>query len=158
MHLLLKPCFKKSYNCKILNKCSSVIMKYYKFIGISACVLIVVSCFLPWTYYADLNKSFTGFFTEQNIYGKPGKVFVFFAVCSAVLILLNKIWAKRTLIFFAALNIGYLIKTYVLFTTCYSTICPVKLFGFYLLMFSCIVLVITSVLPNLKLEEKVEEE
>jgi len=134
------------------------LMKYYKLIGFSACILLVISCFLPWTYYADLNKSFTGFFTEQNIYGKPGKVFIFFAVCSAVFIFLDKIWAKRTLVFLAALNIGYLIKTYVLFTTCYSAICPQKLYGLYLLILSCIVLTIVSIFPNLKLQENDPEE
>lgn len=128
-------------------------MKYYKFIGLSACVLLVISCFLPWTYYSDLNKSFTGFFSEQNIYGKPGKVFIFFAVCSAILIFLDKIWAKRALVFLAAINLAYLIKTYVLFTTCYSTVCPVKLWGLYLLMASCVLLVIVSIFPNLKLQE-----
>ena len=133
-------------------------MKYYKLIGISACVLLIISSFLPWAYYDDLHKTFTGFYTEQNIYGKPGKVFIFLAVCSAALIVINKIWAKRTLIFLAALNIGYLIKTYVLFTTCYSTVCPVKLFGLYLLIFSSVMLAIVAVLPKLKLEEKVTEE
>jgi len=133
-------------------------MKYYKFIGLSACVLLVISCFLPWTYYSDLNKSFTGFFSEQNIYGKPGKVFIFFAVCSAILIFLDKIWAKRALIFLAAINLAYLIKTYVLFTTCYSTVCPVKLWGLYLLMASCVLLVIVSIFPNLKLQESEPQE
>lgn len=133
-------------------------MKYYKLIGISACVLLIISSFLPWAYYDDLHKTFTGFYTEQNIYGKPGKVFIFLAVCSVALIVINKIWAKRTLIFLAALNIGYLIKTYVLFTTCYSTVCPVKLFGLYLLIFSSVMLAIVAVLPKLKLEEKVTEE
>ena len=133
-------------------------MKYYKLVGISACILLIVSCFLPWTYYGDLDKTFTGFYTEQNIYGKPGKVFIFLAICSAILIIVNKIWAKRTLIFLAALNIGYLIKTYVLFTTCYSTVCPVKLWGLYLLIFSSVMLAVVSVLPNLKLEEKITEE
>ena len=133
-------------------------MKYYKLVGISACILLIVSCFLPWTYYGDLDKTFTGFYTEQNIYGKPGKVFIFLAICSAILIIVNKIWAKRTLIFLAALNIGYLIKTYVLFTTCYSTVCPVKLWGLYLLIFSSVMLAVVSVLPNLKLDEKISEE
>ncbi len=128
-------------------------MKYYKLIGFSACILLVISCFLPWAFYADLQKSFTGFYSEQNIYGKPGKVFIFFAVASAILIFLDKIWAKRTLIFFAALNIGYLIKTYVLFTTCYAAECPKKEYGLYLLMLSCILLAIVSVLPNLKIQE-----
>ena len=131
-------------------------MKYYKIIGLLACVLLVIACFLPWAYYADLHESFTGFYTHENIYGKPGKVFIFFAVCSAVFISLNKVWAKRTLIFFAALNIGYLIKTYVLFTSCYSTICPQKEYGFYLLMVSSIALAVVSVLPNLKVEQTIE--
>jgi uncharacterized membrane protein len=99
-------------------------MKYYKVIGLLACIALVVSCFLPWAYYPDLNKSFTGFFTEQNIYGKPGIVFSFFAAVSVILVFINKIWAKRTLIFFAALNLGYLLKTYVIFTACYKGYCP----------------------------------
>ena len=123
-------------------------MKYYKTIGIIACVLLVISCFLPWTYYADLNKSFTGFFTEQNIYGKPGKVFIFLAVSSAILILLDKIWAKRTLLFITAINVAYLIKTYVLFTTCYNTICPQKEYGFFVLMLSVIMLIVVSLFPD----------
>lgn len=123
-------------------------MKYYKIIGIIACTLLVISCFLPWTYYADLNKSFTGFFTEQNIYGKPGKVFIFLAVSSAILILLDKIWAKRTLLFITAINVAYLIKTYVLFTTCYNTICPQKEYGFFVLMLSVIMLIVVSLFPD----------
>jgi len=133
-------------------------MKYYKPIGFLACLLLAVSCFLPWAYYPDLHKSFTGFFSEQNIYGKPGKVFVFLAVCSVVLIFFDKIWAKRTLIFLAAINIGYLLKTYVLFTSCYSTFCPQKQYGLYLLIAGCVLLMIVSIFPDLKLEVKDEEE
>jgi hypothetical protein len=102
-------------------------MKYYKVLGLLACAVVAISCFLPWTFYPDLNKSFTGFFSEENMYGKPGKVFIFLAIISAALILINRIWAKRVLLFVAAINIAYLIKSYVLFTTCYSALCPVKL-------------------------------
>ena len=70
-------------------------MKYYKWIGWSSSVLLIVSCFTPWAYYADLNKNFTGFFSEQNIYGKPAMFFVFFAIVSIVLIYLDKVWAKK---------------------------------------------------------------
>jgi uncharacterized membrane protein YjjP (DUF1212 family) len=129
-------------------------MKYYKLTGLLACLLLTVSCFLPWAYYPDLHKSFTGFFSEQNMYGKPAKVFIFFAISSLILILLNKVWAKRTLIFFAALNIGYLLKTYVIFTSCYNTYCPQKQYGLYLLIISCVVLMVVSFFPDLKLEIK----
>ncbi len=112
---------------------------------------------MPWAYYADLHKSFTGFFSEQNMYGKPGIVFVFIAVCTAILIYLDKLWAKKTLIFLAALNIGYLIKTYVLFTSCYSAICPQKEYGLYLLIFSSVLLLIVTFFPDIKIGDSIEE-
>ncbi|MEO9209517.1 MAG: hypothetical protein ABI208_00380 [Ginsengibacter sp.] len=133
-------------------------MKNYKVIGIIACTLLVISCFLPWTHYADLNKSFTGFFTEQNIYGKPGKVFIFLAICSALLIVLDKIWAKRTLLFVTAINVAYLIRTYVLFTTCYDTICPQKEYGFFVLMLSVVMLIAVSLFPDMKVIVSKEED
>lgn len=78
-------------------------------------------------------------------------MFFFFAISSLILIFMNKIWAKRTLIFFAALNIGYLLKTYVIFTSCYNTYCPQKQYGLYLLILSSVVLMIVSFFPDLKL-------
>jgi hypothetical protein len=133
-------------------------MKYYKIFGLLACIALAVSCFLPWAYYPDLHKSFTGFFSEQNIYGKPGKVFIFFAVVSVILILIDKIWAKRALVLFAVLNIGYLLKTYVIFTSCYSAYCPDKQYGLYFLIISCLALLVVSIFPNLKVDIKEEEE
>lgn len=132
-------------------------MKYYKQIGFLACLLLVISCFLPWAYYTDLHTSFNGFYSEQSIYGKPGKVFIFFAVCLGVLLIIDKVWAKRTSIFIAAFNLGYLIKTYVLFTSCYNTFCPQKEYGLYLLILSCIVLMMVSIFPDLKIEDNNDE-
>lgn len=129
-------------------------MKYYKVFGLIACAVVAISCFLPWTYYADLNKSFTGFFSEVNMYGKPGKVFIFLAVVSASLILINRIWAKRVLLFVAAINVAYLIKTYVLFTTCYAALCPVKQYGLYLLMASTILLLVVSIFPDMEVKKE----
>jgi hypothetical protein len=125
-------------------------MKYYKWIGWFASALLIVSCFMPWAYYANLNKNFTGFFSEQNFYGKPAMFFIFFAIVSILLIYLDKVWAKRTHIFLAALNIGYLIKTYILFTSCYNAYCPEKRLGLYLLILSSAVLMIVSIFPDMK--------
>ncbi|MGN6602808.1 MAG: hypothetical protein ACTHK8_10180 [Ginsengibacter sp.] len=133
-------------------------MKYYKPLGFLASIVLVISCFLPWAYYPDLQKSFTGFFTEQNMYGKPGMVFVFFAVVSVILIFINKIWAKRTLIFFAALNAGYLLKTYVIYTSCYRGYCPDKQYGIYLLIISCVTLLVVSFFPDLKVTDNKSDE
>ena len=129
-----------------------LIMKHYKWIGSCFSALLIASCLMPWTYYKDLNKNFTGFFSEQNIYGKPAVFFIFFAIASIVMIHIDKVWAKRAHIFLAALNLGYLIKTYILFTACYNAYCPEKKTGLYLLVLSSAVLMIISVFPNTKVE------
>ena len=132
-------------------------MKYYKWIGLCASAALIVSCFIPWTYYADLNKNFTGFFSEQNMYGKPAMFFIFFGTVSILLIYLDTIWAKRIHIFLAALNVGYLIKTYILFTSCYNAYCPEKKFGLYLLILSSVVLMIVSIFPDMKVLKSNDE-
>lgn len=132
-------------------------MKHYKWIGWCACALLVISCFIPWAYYGDLGKNFTGLFSEKNIYGKPGLLFIFFAVASTWLIYLDKVWAKRTHIFLAAFNLGYLIKTYILFTSCYNAYCPEKKFGLYLLILSSVVLMVVAIFPDVKLAKVPDE-
>jgi hypothetical protein len=128
-------------------------LKIIKWAGLIACVVLIIACFLPWTYHADINKTFTGFFSEKNAYGKPGKFLIFYAVVSALLILLQKVWAKRVHIFFAALTVGYAIKTYVLFTSCYNAYCPDKKPGVYLMMICCIVILVAAIFPDLKVRK-----
>ena len=132
-------------------------MKYSKLIGIIACIILVIACFMPWTYHADIHKTFTGFFSENNAYGKPGKFLVFFAIVSGILTVLPKVWAKRTHIFLSALFTGYAIKTYILFTSCYNAYCPEKKYGIYLMIVSCFIILIVSVFPEMKMDKGKKE-
>jgi hypothetical protein len=127
-------------------------LQIIKWAGLAACALLIAACFMPWTYHADLDKTFTGFFSEKNAYGKPGKYLVFFAVSAAALILIPRIWAKRVNLFFAALSLGYAIKTYILFTSCYNAYCPDKKVGIYLMMACCVVILVAAIFPELKLK------
>lgn len=131
-------------------------MKFYKVWAILAALVLIASCFMPWAFYPDRNESFTGFYSYLNHYGKPGKVFVFFGVLSFIFILIDRVWAKRINLVLAALNIAFLIKTYILFTRCYLDVCPEKRYGIYLLIFSSLLLMITALLPNTKVEESEE--
>lgn len=129
-------------------------MRYYKQVGYLSCALLIISSFLPWAYYPDLHKTFNGFFSENNNYGKPGIFFTFFALVGMLLIYIDKIWAKRTMIFVSALTLGYMIKTFILFTSCYNTICPDKRIGIYLLVVSCIVMMVVALFPDMKVQTK----
>lgn len=124
-------------------------MKYYKPLGILGAVLVIISCFLPWTWYSDIQEHFTGFYTFENMYGKPGKAFIFLAVCSTACILLDKIWAKRTFLFLIAVHIAYLTKTYVLYTSCYAGNCPQKEYGLYILIAGTILLAVSALFPRI---------
>lgn len=126
-------------------------MKYSKLIGLISAVLLIVVCFLPWTYHADIDKTFTGFFSERGMYGRPGKFFIFFAVICIAMLLVPRIWAKRVHLFVAALMVAYAIKTYVLFTSCYNAYCPEKKMGIYLVLILSIVQFVSSLFADISL-------
>ncbi|HRD58659.1 MAG TPA: hypothetical protein PK504_11445 [Ferruginibacter sp.] len=122
--------------------------KYSKWIGIAAAMGLIVICFLPWTYHADIQKIFTGFFSEQDKYGKPGKFLIALSVIAIVLFLVQKIWAKRTNLFITGLMVAYAIKTFILYSSCYNAYCPEKRLGIYLVLLLPIVQFIASLFPD----------
>ena len=129
-------------------------MKHSQWIGIAAAVILVVACFLPWTFHPDLNKSFTGFFSENNNYGKPGKVFIVLAVVASVFFLVPRIWAKRWNLLIGALTVAYAIKSFIVFSGCYNGICPSKLAGLWIMLGASILMMAMILVPDLKVEEK----
>ena len=129
-------------------------MKYSKLIGAVAGVGLIVICFMPWTYHADVGKNFTGFFSEKNAYGKPGNAFVFFTVIFLVLTFISKIWAKRINLFITAIMVAYAIKTYILYTSCYNAYCPEKRPGIYFVLICSFVMLLAAVFPDMKMDKK----
>lgn len=109
---------------------------------------------MPWAYYPDLNKDFTGFFSENNHYGKPGKVFIFFALLSIMLFIIPTVWAKRLNQFVGVLAVAYTAKNYFLFTSCYAGTCPEKKFGLFILIVASLILLVAAMLPDMRLKNK----
>jgi hypothetical protein len=127
-------------------------MKYSNYIGIAAAIVLIIACFIPWAYYPDLDKNFTGFFSEKNNYGKPGKVFIFFAIIVIILSIIPAVWAKRLNQFIGVLTVAYTIKTFFLFTSCYGGVCPDKKIGLFLVLISSFVILVATMLPELKIK------
>jgi hypothetical protein len=121
---------------------------YSKWIAVFASVLLVVACFLPWAYYPDIDKVFTGFFSENNLYGKPGKWLTVMAVISLLCQFLPNIFYKRANLLLMALNVAYAIKSYIVFASCYHGYCPEKKIGIYLMLIASILLMIAAVFPS----------
>ena len=129
-------------------------MKYSSSIGIVAALLLILACFLPWAYYPDIDKIFTGFFSEKNTYGKPGKFLVFFAIITIIFFLVPKVWAKRSNLIISTILVSFSIKSYMLFTNCYHGICPEKKFGIYLMLVAPFIIVVASLIPYVNSENR----
>ncbi|MEP7236996.1 MAG: hypothetical protein ABI685_03990 [Ferruginibacter sp.] len=135
-------------------------VKYLHWIGMTACIVLIISCFLPWAHYADpqianeADRTFTGFYSYHNEYGKPGKFLLFFALLSFVCILVPKVWTKRANLLICPLTLAYAIKTFILFGSCYNNYCPQKLFGLYLMLGCAVVMLAAAAFPNVKLTDK----
>lgn len=71
---------------------------------------------------------------------------------------LPKVWAKRSNMFVCALGVGYAVKTYVLFTSCYNTYCPEKKTGIFIMLTATLVMLVASVFPDLNIHNKQKEE
>jgi hypothetical protein len=138
-------------------------VKLLSWIGMIACISLIISCFLPWAYYADphitneAERTFTGFYSFKHQYGKPGMTLAFLGALILWFMVLPKIWAKRTNLFLAAFTLAYAIKSYVLFTSCYNAYCPEKKAGMFIMLGSTIVILIACVFPNMKIAENKKE-
>jgi len=133
-------------------------MKYSQWIGVGAALLVIAGCFLPWAYFPDLREDFTGFFSEQNRYGRPGKVLILFCGVEILLFLIPKLWAKRANLFTAAVTVAWSIRCFILYTGCYKGMCPERRLGIFLVLGGAVVALVASLLPDLSVrEEKVAD-
>jgi len=121
-------------------------MNWQKALGIIACITVIISCFMHWAFYPDLQKFFTGFDSLVNYkgrminyYGRPGFLLSFFAGLSLIFHIVPKNWAKRVNLIFGALCMATVIKSFLTFTSAYSGIVPEKQLGIYLLAGGAIV-------------------
>jgi len=132
--------------------------RYSKWLGLAALAALVLACFLPWAFYADVNAIFTGFFSQGNVYGKPGKFLLIFGSITTLFIFLKNLWVKRAALLLGGLNVAYAIKNFLLFGACYRGYCPDKRVGLYLMLIATIVLFITTLLPEGKVSKVAERQ
>jgi hypothetical protein len=126
-------------------------LKNATYFGITAAVLLIICCFFPLAYYPDLRENFTGFYSNQNAYGKPGIAFLFLSFFSIILFLIPKLWAKRTNQFIAVLIFTYSLKTFILFSKCYFSLCPQIKPALVGIVFFSSVILISSLLSKAKI-------
>jgi len=124
-------------------------MKYSQTIGIIAALVLIGLTFTPWSYIVSRDLTITGMQTAGTDFGRPGLLHIIFGVLSTLLFAIPKIWAKRTNVFIAALNLSWAFRNYLLVTGCLMGECPEKKAGIILILVTAAIIQAMSLLPKL---------
>lgn len=126
-------------------------MKHSQVIGIIAVLAMAVLCFMPWTFIASRQITVTGMHAEGTNFGRPGLFHLILGTVAAIMFLVPRIWAKRTNVFVAALNIAWAFRNYLLLSSCMMGECPEKKPALYMLLLVAVVIQIMALLPKVTL-------
>lgn len=129
-------------------------MKHSQTIGIIAALATIVICFLPWAVIPGRGISISGMHAVGTHFGKPGMVNIIFSACMTVFFLVPRIWAKRTNVFLAAINLAWAFRNYLLVSTCMAGECPEKQPALYVLVAMGILIQVMVLLPRIALPGK----
>jgi len=129
-------------------------MRWMKWTGIVAAVLLVISCFLTWVVIVSRNIIVTGVNAAGTNYGKPGYFNLLMTLFFLAFTLIPKIWAKRVNLLVTALNLAWAVRNYFIISACSAGDCPEKHTGIFLLLLASAVMLVSSLVPDLKLPEQ----
>lgn len=129
-------------------------MKYSQRIGILAAIGVMALCWLPWIFIASRQLTVSGFHAEGTNFGRPGLLHMVFCIVMLVLFTVPAIWAKRTNVFVAAINLAWSVRNYILLSSCLMGECPEKKPALYLLIVFAAIAQVMALLPKLPVPQK----
>ena len=127
-------------------------MKYSKWIGILAFVMLIVISYQPWVYIASKQITVTGLNAAGTNFGKPALLSLVMGVVAVILFLLPYTGAKRANLFFCALILAWAIRNFIILSTCRQGDCPQKEAGLYIMLAASIIMLAASLFPDVKLK------
>lgn len=126
-------------------------MRYMKWIGLLSAILLIASCFAPWVFIESKNIVVSGIDAAGTNFGKPG---YFHFLMTAFFLLFNfipRVWAKRSNLLIAALNMAWAVRNYFVITACLMGDCPVKKIAIYLLIPLSLLMLVAALFPDMKM-------
>lgn len=128
-------------------------MRYVKWIGLLAVMLLVVACFLPWVYISSQSITVTGVDATGTNFGKPGYAHFILGFFFIVFHFIPTLWAKRWNILVVALNIAWTVRNYFIISMCREGECPEKKTGLWLVILASVLMLLAALFPDIKLKE-----
>jgi len=129
-------------------------MRYMKWVGLFAVILLIVSCFLPWVIIPSKNIVVSGIDSTGTNFGKPGYTHFVLSFFFIIFHFIPRLWAKRSNLLVVALNIAWAIRNYFIISMCREGDCPEKQMGLWLVLLASILILIAALFPDIKLKEE----
>jgi len=129
-------------------------MRYMKWIGLLAVILLIVSCFLPWVIISSKDIVVSGVDSTGTNFGKPGYTHFVLGFFFIIFHFIPRLWAKRVNLLVVALNIAWAIRNYFIISMCREGECPEKQIGLWLVLFASVLMLIAALFPDIKLKEE----
>ena len=129
-------------------------MRYMKWIGLFAVILLIVSCFLPWVIISSRNIVVSGVESTGTNFGKPGYTHFVMSFFFIIFHFIPRLWAKRSNLLVVALNIAWAIRNYFIISMCREGECPEKQIGLWLVLLASFLVLIAALFPDIKLNEE----
>jgi len=133
-------------------------MRWIKWAGVLAAVLLIVSCFFPWIIIESRQLVISGIETEGSNYGKPGYFHILMAAIFLLLSFIPRVWAKRVNLLMVAMNFAWGVRNYFMLSRCEAGDCPDKQIALYLALLGTGMMMIAALFPDMKLPEKESRE
>jgi len=123
-------------------------MKYSNWIGIIACLLLIISGYLPWGIVpVNGHTQVTGFGSASfDDFGKPVLFNLYLLPLNGLLFLIPRIWAKKINPFVAAIGLAWALKNLLLFITCRGGFCPTPLYGIFIYFSAAAIILLMTLL------------
>jgi hypothetical protein len=129
-------------------------MKYSKWIGLGAVVVVFIVAFQPWIYISSKNILVTGMKAKGTNFGRPALMNLIVSFVAGILFIAPSIMAKRANLFLCAFNVAWCIRNYIILSICRAGECPEKLWGLYVVTGAAIVMMIAALFPDVDLEKE----
>jgi hypothetical protein len=133
-------------------------MKYSQYIGVALILAFVVVAFMPWIYIPSIQSYVKGLDPGKTTFGKVALFSLMCLSCSLVFFLIPRVWAKRTNLFFTAMNLAWSFKNLIVLSVCPQGDCPQRLSALYIQFGLSIAILIMAFLPDLPVPQKSAQE
>lgn len=128
-------------------------MRYMKWIGLAAALLLIAACFSPWVVIESRRITVSGVDATGTNFGKPGFLHLVFVAFFLVFHFIPKLWSKRANLLVVAFNSAWAIRNFFLIATCRGGECPERQFGLYMLLLSSLLLLLAALFPDVRLDK-----